>query len=51
MEFDPELVIDAEKGWRGRDLAPGWGVVGQKPSTMAATAQSSLHAEARYHIP
>jgi len=52
MEFDPELVIDADKGWlNGAILAPGWGVVGQKQQDGSYGQQLLQAVSEKYGIP
>jgi excinuclease ABC subunit A len=52
MEFDPELVIDADKGWlNGAILAPGWGVVGQKQQDGSYGQQLLQAVSEKYSIP
>jgi excinuclease ABC subunit A len=52
MEFDPELVIDADKGWaNGAILAPGWGVVGQKQQDGSYGQQILQAVGKKYSIP
>ena len=52
LEFDPELVIDVEKGLtEGAILAPGWGSVGQKQQDGGYGQQLLQAVGARYGIP
>jgi excinuclease ABC subunit A len=52
MEFDPELVIDAEKELdNGAILAPGWGIVGQKHQDNSYGQQLLQAVSVKYAIP
>ncbi|HNS01199.1 MAG TPA: excinuclease ABC subunit UvrA [Anaerolineae bacterium] len=52
LEFDPELVIDVEKGLaEGAILAPGWGSVGQKQQDGGYGQQLLQAVGVRYGIP
>ncbi len=52
LEFDPELVIDAEKELdNGAILAPGWGVVSQKQQDNSYGQQLLQAVSVKYAIP